>query len=581
MKKAIFALLLLLSFNGNAAHIIGGEVYYDYIGGDQYKITFEVYRDCNGSGALFDDPLHYTVFPINGGAAQEFFVSPFIDTIPLIYDDPCVTPPSDICVERGIYIDTITLPMSPDGYYISYQRCCWASNILNVLTPDDWGLTITTNIPGSNFVSTPNSAARFDNYPPIVLCSGQTLDFDHAAIDPDGDSLVYYMCDPLTVNISVGANPTPEAAGPYTNVPWELGFSGTQPFGGGSNVVINPQTGLLNITPNQIGTFVAAVCVDEYRDGILINTKSRTFGYRVTNCLVVEPTQVDLLGAGSLIEDCASAGFIVSRDDSTDAVVFQLFLSGTAINGTDYNFIPATLTMPIGVGADTILITPFLDDITEGDETLIFNIVVENICDQTYDTTTAFITIIDYIKMEITHEDSINVCGENGEFGELWVSVTNGVEPYSYEWSPTNYANNDTIIFPGSDLEPNLTLMYATATDQCGKMIQSEPIVVYNRCPLGPPNVITANGDGVNDLFIIKNIEDYDNVQLQIFNRWGHLVYENMSYQNDWDGTAKSGAELKDGVYTYLVTPESIKYIYDDAERTKYTAHGFMHIVRD
>ena len=77
------------------------------------------------------------------------------------------------------------------------------------------------------------------------------------------------------------------------------------------------------------------------------------------------------------------------------------------------------------------------------------------------------------------------------------------------------------------------------------------------------------------------NIEDYDNVQLQIFNRWGHLVYENMSYQNDWDGTAKSGAELKDGVYTYLVTPESIKYIYDDAERTKYTAHGFMHIVRD
>ena len=42
-----------------------------------------------------------------------------------------------------------------------------------------------------------------------------------------------------------------------------------------------------------------------------------------------------------------------------------------------------------------------------------------------------------------------------------------------------------------------------------------------------------------------------------------------------------SGNELADSVYTYMVTPESIKYIYDDADRSKYIAHGFVHIIRN
>ena len=138
MKKLLFILVLLLTSKLHAAHIIGGEVYYDYLGNDQYKVTFEIYRDCNGAGAPFDNPLSYTVFLDNGTVYQEYFVSPVIDTLPIVYDDPCVTPPTDICVERGIYIDTITLPPSTEGYYVSYQRCCWSSSIQNITSPVDW-----------------------------------------------------------------------------------------------------------------------------------------------------------------------------------------------------------------------------------------------------------------------------------------------------------------------------------------------------------------------------------------------------------------------------------------------------------
>lgn len=579
MKNLLFLLFFSLSSSLFASHIVGGEVYYDSLGNDQYKVTFEIYRDCSGSG--FDDPLWYTVFNDNGTIFSEYSITlPVPDTLPIIYDDPCVTPPNDICIERAVYIDTITLPMTPDGYYISYQRCCWAANILNITTPGSWGITITCDVPGSNLVTDENNCARFNNYPPIVLCSGETLSFDHAATDIDGDSLVYSVCTPLTVNIGVGAEPNPEAAEPYADVPWDVGFTGVQPLGPGSNITIDPQTGAMDITPNQIGTFVAAVCVEEYRNGVLINQKSRTFGYRVVVCDVELPMQVDVLGAGSLIEDCGSAGFIVSRDDSTAAVDLQIFLSGTATNGVDFNFLPDTLTMPANVGTDTITISPIYDALLEGNEDLVFNIVVENVCEGTFDTTTAYITIQDYVQMVIDYEDSINVCDESEDWGELWVSVVNGVPPYFYDWSPTPYANNDTITFPATDLDDNLTIMYVGVYDQCGQVINSGPIKVYNRCPLGPPNVITANGDGTNDLFIVKNWEDYDKVHLMIFNRWGNLILDDENYQNDWDGTDMNGKELEAGVYTYVVTPESIKYEYDDAEKSKYTAHGFVHIIK-
>lgn len=582
MRKLLIISFLLLSCKLNAAHIIGGEVYYDYLGNDQYQITFEIYRDCNGFGAAFDNPLDFTVFYANNSVYQVFTASPVIDTLPIIYDDPCVTPPTDICVERGIYVAVITLPPTADGYYVSYQRCCWSSAIQNILIPDDWGLTISTDIPGTNLVSTPNSSARFDNYPPIVLCSGQTLDFDHVATDPDGDSLVYYMCTPLTIstNDPAGWVPNPENPEPYPLVPWEVGISGTQPFGVGSNVNLDAQSGFMNITPGVTGMYVAAVCVEEWRNGVLINMKSRTFGYRVVNCQVETPMQVDVIGSAILIEDCGSAGFVVIRDDTTEAVTFQLLVSGTATNGADYNYLADSLTMNIGEFTDTILVTPFLDGIIEGDESLEFSIIIENVCEGTFDTTTAIITIQDYINMTLTTEDSINVCDVTDPTGSLWSIVTNGVPGYNYEWEPLPLTNSEVLVFPTSYLDDGLNLFNLTVIDACGKYITSDTIKVYNQCKLLAPNIITMNGDGVNDYFVIDNRGDYDRVSLKILNRWGNVIYENDDYKDDWYGLDKSGKPLTEGVYYYLVTPESEKYEYDDQEKTLYTSHGFFYIVK-
>jgi gliding motility-associated-like protein len=91
------------------------------------------------------------------------------------------------------------------------------------------------------------------------------------------------------------------------------------------------------------------------------------------------------------------------------------------------------------------------------------------------------------------------------------------------------------------------------------------PVSVFGQ--LIVPNVITANGDNINDAFIIEGLKS--NASLQIYNRWGELVFESINYQNDWQGIDRSGLELVEGVYTYLLQTKEGEM-----------KHGFVHLER-
>jgi len=62
------------------------------------------------------------------------------------------------------------------------------------------------------------------------------------------------------------------------------------------------------------------------------------------------------------------------------------------------------------------------------------------------------------------------------------------------------------------------------------------------------PNTFTPNGDGKNDTFQIKGRENYDSIDLVIYNRWGDEVFRRNNYQDDWDGS-----NLNEGTYYYLL----------------------------
>jgi gliding motility-associated-like protein/uncharacterized repeat protein (TIGR01451 family) len=62
------------------------------------------------------------------------------------------------------------------------------------------------------------------------------------------------------------------------------------------------------------------------------------------------------------------------------------------------------------------------------------------------------------------------------------------------------------------------------------------------------PNVITPNGDGKNDRFVITGLNKYPGSSLFIYNRWGNMVYQSKNYDNRW-----AGEGLNDGTYYYVL----------------------------
>jgi large repetitive protein len=76
------------------------------------------------------------------------------------------------------------------------------------------------------------------------------------------------------------------------------------------------------------------------------------------------------------------------------------------------------------------------------------------------------------------------------------------------------------------------------------------------------PEGFSPNGDGINDLFVIRGGQN-QTIKLEVFNRWGHVVYKSDDYKNDWTGASNTGVRvgtttgLPDGTYFYRVQLES------------------------
>jgi gliding motility-associated-like protein len=68
-----------------------------------------------------------------------------------------------------------------------------------------------------------------------------------------------------------------------------------------------------------------------------------------------------------------------------------------------------------------------------------------------------------------------------------------------------------------------------------------------------PTIVFTPNGDGINDKFVIKNLDQYPNNRLQIFDRTGKVLFEQNDYANNWDGRVNGQLLTKD-TYLFILT---------------------------
>lgn len=261
------------------------------------------------------------------------------------------------------------------------------------------------------------------------------------------------------------------------------------------------------------------------------------------------PIGMSILGPSTVMEACESTTVNIIRPSGVPGdVTLTLGFEGFAANGTDFVW-PNTILIPDGVLNVTTPFEPLEDGVPDDGETVTITATFTDDCGRTTSANVT-ITIIDAPAISVDAEDFIVECQPDSLL--LVAQGSGGVGALSYAWSngdqgPTTYVTMQT---PGTYI--------VTATDQCGRTAQGESVVT-TICDLVIPNVITPNGDGLNDYFEIEGILYVSNT-VRIFNRWGQEVYSAKNYRNQW-----KGGDLPDGTYYYEITVER-----DDS---KYTGH--------
>lgn len=142
-----------------------------------------------------------------------------------------------------------------------------------------------------------------------------------------------------------------------------------------------------------------------------------------------------------------------------------------------------------------------------------------------------------------------NDCGSSN--GSLLVG-DNSVYPTTYQWTSGSSSTSASL----TNISDGTYIVDVTDSVGCR---QTDTVVVVCDIPsIVITQLLTPNGDGKNDTWIIQGINNFPNARVTVFNRWGNEVYASVPYTNNWDGKSNSGISLGNdylpaGTYFYTV----------------------------
>jgi gliding motility-associated-like protein len=136
---------------------------------------------------------------------------------------------------------------------------------------------------------------------------------------------------------------------------------------------------------------------------------------------------------------------------------------------------------------------------------------------------------------------------------EVMLSGTSSILPRTITWAPAmNVTNPNILVTPARPSQTtNYTLTVVEANTGCSAS-DNMTVTVIPYC-VKAMNAFTPNGDGINDRWLLTTSDQCTrNITVNVYNRYGHLVYSNPNYTNTWEGTI-NGKPLPDGTYYYSV----------------------------
>lgn len=130
----------------------------------------------------------------------------------------------------------------------------------------------------------------------------------------------------------------------------------------------------------------------------------------------------------------------------------------------------------------------------------------------------------------------------------------------NFAWTPSTGLSNPNILTPDATITNTITYTLS-AQDATGLCSAQSSVTISIEDAITIPNVITPNGDGVNDTWTIEQIEDFPNATFVIYNRWGNIVWQATGNAFQWNGTNyRNGELLPDGTYFYIIDLHSKTY---------------------
>lgn len=610
-RGLVTLLLVLLAGPIRATHIVGGEMDLLHQTGSTYTLTLTLYFDAiNGNAAALDQALTAGIFDRTTNALVSTVVLPLSSNTFVSYTNPACAVGS-LSTRKLVYSKDITLDAatytSPGGYYAAVERCCRNLAISNISDPGGAGQTFYLEFPavvrnGAAFIdSTPRIFPAMGDY----ACLDNLFYYDFGGRDPDGDSLVYDMVTPLRGHSTALNNTPAPAAAPYAPVSWSAGLGTANQIPGAPALGINARTGRLTVRPSRLGLFVFGVRCAEYRQGVKIGETRRDFQLYVLNCPLNHPPVVTVqAGARRYVAGrdtvrvlpggprCLTIRYTDPDPNST------LTLTAQPVNFTAPATVPTFTTTTSGLvnGArDSLTATlcfPACAD-TRGRVYRLNIVVADNGCALPKRDTVqvAFVATPPAVTIPVLTTSFPPAPGT----GPGWavVRVVLG-QPYSAALLGTDAAPNELVLTAagrGFDLaavgmrfgarngpgRASATFDWlpacgpATARDSglvvdftlaqsalcqphpLTRTIRFEVIRPADSSARRPPNIITPNGDGLNDFFTLDQALPPDFCEAQfagvgIFSRWGQQVYQSSARSFRWAGAGGNG------LYYYLVT---------------------------
>jgi gliding motility-associated-like protein len=243
----------------------------------------------------------------------------------------------------------------------------------------------------------------------------------------------------------------------------------------------------------------------------------------------------DTFNVGSLITVAAYAG-----EDTLVCYGGSLQLNGEGSHTPSWD--------PSPYLSDPSIADPVASGIT-GETSFVLTITEETSPFGCYDIDTIHVSLYPHVDIAAT-PDTLVMSGS-----PVQLNVSGG--PFTaYRWDPADWLDNHTLPDPvATPEEPVWYRIYATNEYGCEEMDSLfidviEELKIYN--------VFSPNGDGVNDYFEIDFAENFPDMRVEIYSRWGDLLYSTVGYDSGsrWDGTTR-GTEAPVGTYYYIIIPQS------------------------